>query len=828
MGVSSPHRNKDTSNLNSYFTDAVRKRTVHGSAPDLANVEPAVPDKAGKKHSDDETEKIISELPSWQDQLSTRGYIVGTALGCLFIIIGLKLGLGTAGIIPSLNIPGGLLSFAAIKSMTTLGSSMQVAQRAPMLHHMFFRHFGLQENAVMQTYLLSMMAGGFGSYITGMGYQAYRNLGGVPRDHPDFNPAVVYDPVPSNTVPYLLLVSVLGTFMLTQLRRLMICEWRLPFPSGTASGIMLTSFHTANGAAEALRKVKVLSYTGLASFLFSAFKWIFNGSDYACGFGVWPSFGFTALKYTFNFDWQLNYVGAGMICPHIVNWSMLLGAILSWGLMWPLMKTREGDWFPAGLDQHDFRGLFGYKVFLVISILMGEGLYMVIKVLISSGKDTLRRIRERRAAANLPRFTSSGGSSENIPASSAANLLDATLGPTSSKAGKDAESAAAAAAVGAAAGGVASKDAGSSSTHSTEQQQQQHGVMEHHLPPKMADGLPMDEDTETDNLLEFKETPAEKRLRTEVFLRETIPWWLAPLGYGGLAVLSIIFIPMIFAPVKWFYVAVAYAITPLFALPNSYGCGLTDWDCSSMYAKLALFVFAAWAGVEGNGVIVGLGICGVVINATSSAATLMGDFRTGYICLAAPRAMFGAQLVGQLLGALITPYAFMLFYRTGQVNVPGGPYPAPFADIYRGMAEIGTKGFGALPKYCTLLMGVFFIAGMLICLIRDLLPRKWAKWVPSPMALSIPFYIGAASAIDFWLGSVILMIWERLHPASAEQLGPTVGAGLLVGDGLWAIPSSLIAIAGKAPPLCMGFYGAPKCSLPYCMGIWRGGSKNGP
>jgi hypothetical protein len=34
---------------------------------------------------------------------------------------------------------------------------------------------------------------------------------------------------------------------------------------------------------------------------------------------------------------------------------------------------------------------------------------------------------------------------------------------------------------------------------------------------------------------------------------------------------------------------------------------------------------------------------------------------------------------------------------------------------------------------------------MLICLIRDLLPRKCGKWVPSPMALSIPFYIGAAS-----------------------------------------------------------------------------------
>lgn len=90
----------------------------------------------------------------------------------------------------------------------------------------------------------------------------------------------------------------------------------------------------------------------------------------------------------------------------------------------------------------------------------------------------------------------------------------------------------------------------------------------------------------------------QRRLRQEVFLREVIPWWLAPVGYGGLAILSIIFIPMVYTPVKWYFVAVAYLVTPLFALPNSYGAGLTDWDCASMYGKLALFVFAAWAGAE--------------------------------------------------------------------------------------------------------------------------------------------------------------------------------------------------------------------------------------
>lgn len=79
--------------------------------------------------------------------------------------------------------------------------------------------------------------------------------------------------------------------------------------------------------------------------------------------------------------------------------------------------------------------------------------------------------------------------------------------------------------------------------------------------------------------------------------------------------------------------------------------------------------------LQGNGIIVGLGICGVIFAATSSAATLMGDFRTGYMCLTAPRAMFVAQLVGQLIGALLAPVAFLLFWGTGQVNVPNGPYP---------------------------------------------------------------------------------------------------------------------------------------------------------
>jgi hypothetical protein len=59
-----------------------------------------------------------------------------------------------------------------------------------------------------------------------------------------------------------------------------------------------------------------------------------------------------------------------MICPHIVNVSLLLGVILSWGLMWPLIQNHQGDWYPAGLSSTNFKGLYGYKVCKTLHFLL--------------------------------------------------------------------------------------------------------------------------------------------------------------------------------------------------------------------------------------------------------------------------------------------------------------------------------------------------------------------------------------------------------------------------------------------------------------------------
>lgn len=68
------------------------------------------------------------------------------------------------------------------------------------------------------------------------------------------------------------------------------------------------------------------------------------------------------LFYRFYFDFSATYVGVGMICPYIINVSLLVGSILSWGIMWPLIENRKGDWYEKDLSPSSLHGIQGYRV----------------------------------------------------------------------------------------------------------------------------------------------------------------------------------------------------------------------------------------------------------------------------------------------------------------------------------------------------------------------------------------------------------------------------------------------------------------------------------
>jgi hypothetical protein len=55
------------------------------------------------------------------------------------------------------------------------------------------------------------------------------------------------------------------------------------------------------------------------------------------------------------------------------------------------------------------------------------------------------------------------------------------------------------------------------------------------------------------------------------------------------------------------------------------------------------------------------------------------------------------------------------------------------------------------------------------------------------------------------VGSLILFIWEKIYKAKADAFGPAVASGLICGDGIWTLPSAILALVGVKPPICMKF-----------------------
>ena len=294
--------------------------------------------------------------------------------------------------------------------------------------------------------------------------------------------------------------------------------------------------------------------------------------------------------------------------------------------------------------------------------------------------------------------------------------------------------------------------------------------------------------------------------RTQLFLKDQIPIPFAVGGYIAIAAISTATLPHIFPQLKWYYIAVMYIAAPIMAFCNAYGCGLTDWSLASTYGKLAIFTIGAWAGGAHGGVIAGLAACGVMMNIVSTASDLMQDFKTGYLTLASPRSMFVSQLIGTAMGCVIAPCVFWLFYKAfDDLGQDGSEYPAPYALVYRNMAILGVDGISSLPKNCFLLCCVFFAAAVLVNLVRDAVGKRRSRFIPIPMAMAIPLYLGPYFAIDMCVGSLILYIWERMNKAKADAFGPAVASGLICGDGIWTLPSSILALAGVKQPICMKF-----------------------
>ncbi|XP_031258446.1 metal-nicotianamine transporter YSL3 isoform X2 [Pistacia vera] len=637
----------------------------------------------------------IKRIPPWTKHITIRGLIASLAIGVIYSVIVMKLNL-TTGLVPNLNVSAALLAFVFVKTWTEL------LHRAGITSTPFTR----QENTIIQTCAVACysiaVGGGFGSYLLGLNRKTYEQAGVETEGN---NPNSVKEPGIGWMTGFLFVSSFVGILALVPLRKIMIIDYKLTYPSGTATAVLINGFHTPKGDKIAKKQVQGFTKFFSISFLWAFFQWFYSGGE-QCGFVQFPTFGLKAWKNSFYFDFSMTYIGAGMICSHLVNLSLLLGAVLSWGIMWPLIGDLKGNWFPKTLPESSMKSLSGYKVFIAIALILGDGLYNFLKILFFTARSIHARVKNKRPKTSVPD--------------------------------------------------------------------------------------------------DQKEAVDDDLRKNEMFIRESIPMWVACVGYTIFSVISIIVIPLMFPELKWYYVLVAYILAPSLSFCNAYGAGLTDMNMAYNYGKVALFVLAALSGKE-NGVVAGLVGCGLIKSIVSISSDLMHDFKTGHLTLTSPRSMLLSQAIGTAIGCVVAPLTFFLFYKAFDVGNPDGEYKAPYAIVYRNMAILGVEGFSALPQHCLQLCYGFFAFAILTNLLRDVSPKKIGKWIPLPMAMAVPFLVGAYFAIDMCVGSLVVFVWHKLNSRKASLMIPAVASGLICGDGLWILPSSILALAKVRPPICMQF-----------------------
>ena len=115
----------------------------------------------------------------------------------------------------------------------------------------------------------------------------------------------------------------------------------------------------------------------------------------------------------------------------------------------------------------------------------------------------------------------------------------------------------------------------------------------------------------------------------------------------------------------------------------------------------------------------------------------MQDLKTGHLLGAAPRAQFWGQMIGSLVGAIVSAGVYKLY--TNVYEIPGGMFQVPTAYVWIFTARLVTgKGLPEMAWQWALGAGILF-AVLTAARVRGQ-GKWWQAWVPGGIAVAVGKY----------------------------------------------------------------------------------------
>ncbi|QRO00359.1 OPT/YSL family transporter [Archangium violaceum] len=273
-------------------------------------------------------------------QLTVRAVIAGMLIGAVMCLSNLYVILKTGWSL-GVTITACILAFATFGALRAVGLVRTEVS-------------ALENNAV------GSVASGAG-YMTGGG-----NMAAVPAL------LMLTGALPSTgwLVAWFSVVSALGVFAAIPIKRQLINIEQLPFPTGTATAETIQALY---GADERSRgKARYLGVAGLIGAVI-AFWRDAKASWLAWNLPAKVSLPFTiggkpAGAWTLSFDLSLLLVGAGALVSFKTGWSMLLGAILTYGFLAPEMVSR------GVIPEVTYKAINSWALWTGAAVLVSSGL----------------------------------------------------------------------------------------------------------------------------------------------------------------------------------------------------------------------------------------------------------------------------------------------------------------------------------------------------------------------------------------------------------------------------------------------------------------------
>jgi len=294
--------------------------------------------------ADAETRWLETVHRPGEPQLTARAVVAGMALGAVMCLSNLYVFFKT-GWSMGVTITAAILAFALFQMLGAARLS-----RRPLT--------ALENNA------LTTVASGAG-YMTGGGNMAaFGALLMVTSLRPE--------PLPM--VAWFAAIAALGVFTAIPIKRQLINKEALAFPTGTATAETLRAIHGAalGGVSEGGRQARALGWSALFA---AALTWLRDARAPWMPFNVPGSIplpltiaGRSAAEWTLALKTEVVLLGAGALMSFRTGWSLLLGGVLTYGVLAPALVER------GIVPAVSYKEIVGWSVWPGAAILVASGL----------------------------------------------------------------------------------------------------------------------------------------------------------------------------------------------------------------------------------------------------------------------------------------------------------------------------------------------------------------------------------------------------------------------------------------------------------------------